>query len=174
MAAYADAFVGAGSALAGDAVTVSPYLGVEALRPLLDLAAAGGRGVFVLARTSNPEGAALQLATEPSGRTVAQAVVDAAGAENAGAVPLGSVGVVVGLTSGGGLRLDTLNGPVLAPGFGAQGGTAADLARVFGPALPAVLPATSREVLRQGPDLGRLRDAAQRALVAVREAVGAT
>lgn len=174
MAAYADAFAGATSPLAGDAVTASPYLGVGALRPLLDLTAATGRGVFVLARTSNPEGGGLQLATGPDGRTVAQAVVDEVAAENAGASPLGSVGVVVGLTTGDrALDLSALNGPVLAPGFGAQGGTAADLARVFGDVLPAVLPTTSREVLRGGPGVPGLREAARRSLDDVRAAVSA-
>ncbi|HZE15470.1 MAG TPA: orotidine-5'-phosphate decarboxylase, partial [Mycobacterium sp.] len=58
MAAYATAWVG-DSPLAADAVTASPYLGFGSLRPLLDTAAAHGRGVFVLAATSNPEGAAV-------------------------------------------------------------------------------------------------------------------
>ena len=170
MAAYADAFARDGSPLAGDAVTASPYLGVAALRPLLDLAAASGRGVFVLARTSNPEGSGVQLAVDPAGRSVAQSVIDEVGLENAGVDRLGSVGVVVGLTSATGagrLDLTRLNGPVLAPGFGAQGGTADDLAAAFGAVLPAVLPATSRDVLRAGPDPVRLRAAAQRALEGV-------
>ncbi len=56
-----------------------------------------------------------------------------------------------------------INGPLLAPGYGAQGGTAADLRRIFGPAYPNVLPSSSREVLRAGPDVGALRAAAERA-----------
>ncbi len=103
-------------------MTLAPYLGFESLRPGLDAAAAAGRGVFVLARTSNPEGAGVQLARPPGAGapTVAQAVVDAAAAENAGAAP-GSVGVVVGGTADHGLDLSALNGPVLVPGLGAQG-----------------------------------------------------
>jgi orotidine-5'-phosphate decarboxylase len=166
MSAYADAYAGEGSALAGDAVTASPYLGFGSLRPLLDRAAATGRGVFVLALTSNPEGASVQHATGPDGRSVAQAVLDAAAAENAGARPLGSVGVVVGATVTGRGRehdLSTLNGPILAPGFGAQGGSAADLRAVFGAALGDVLPTTSRAVLDAGPAPAGLRDAAERA-----------
>ncbi|MFD1213412.1 orotidine-5'-phosphate decarboxylase, partial [Arthrobacter sp. GCM10027362] len=62
MAAYADAWLRDGSALAADAVTLSPYLGYESLRPALDLARDTGRGVFVLALTSNPEGASVQHA----------------------------------------------------------------------------------------------------------------
>ncbi|WP_345714403.1 orotidine-5'-phosphate decarboxylase, partial [Kineococcus glutinatus] len=76
MAAYADAFCG-DSPLAGDAVTASPYLGFGSLRPLLDVAAAHGRGVFVLALTSNPEGAAVQHALGADGRAVARAVAEA-------------------------------------------------------------------------------------------------
>jgi orotidine-5'-phosphate decarboxylase len=170
MAAYADAYAGDASPLAGDAVTVSPYLGFGSLRPLLDVAAATGRGVFVLALTSNAEGPEVQHARRPDGRTVAQAVLDAAAAENAGAVPMGGVGVVVGATATGdgrGHDLSRLNGPILAPGFGAQGGTAADLAAVFGGSLPRVLVSTSREVLGAGPAPSGLRDAAARALDAV-------
>ena len=170
MTAYAQAYVGAGSPLAGDAVTVSPYLGFESLRPLLDLAGQTGRGVFVLALTSNPEGGAVQHARSPDGRTVAQAVIDAAAAENAGSTPLGSVGVVVGATVTGIGRehdLSGLNGPLLAPGIGAQGASAADLREIFGVALGDVLPNSSREVLSGGPTVSGLRDAASRAQDAV-------
>lgn len=157
MAAYAAAYLSDGSPLAADAVTVSPYLGFGALEPAFEAAAASGRGVFVLARTSNPDGEALQRADE-GGRSVAQSIVDDAAARNAGAEPQGDVGVVVGATNvPGELRLAGLNGPVLAPGFGAQGATAADLATVFGSVLPAVLPASSRALLRCGPDVGAMR-----------------
>lgn len=163
MAAYADAFAGEGSALAADAVTASAYLGYESLRPLLDLAAATGRGVFVLALTSNPEGAQVQHARGPDGRTVAQAVLDAVAAENAGATPLGSIGVVVGATigqAGSAHDLSRVNGPFLAPGIGAQGAGPAELRQVFGAARSAVLPSSSREVLRGGPGIAGLRAAA--------------
>jgi orotidine-5'-phosphate decarboxylase len=174
MAAYAQAFAGAGSPLAGDAVTVSPYLGFESLRPLLSVAAETGRGVFVLALTSNPEGAAVQHARGADGRTVAQTILDAVSSENAGAQPLGSVGVVVGATVTGAGRehdLSGLNGPILAPGFGAQGGTVADLKAVFGSALPDVLASSSREVLGAGPSAGALRDAAEATVAGLRSAL---
>jgi orotidine-5'-phosphate decarboxylase len=170
MSAYAQAYAGDGSSLAGDAVTASPYLGFESLRPLLSLAAETGRGVFVLALTSNPEGASVQHARGPDGRSVAQTVIDAVAAENAGATPLGSVGVVVGATVQGPGRdhlLSGLNGPLLAPGIGAQGATAADLRAVFGAALGDVLPSSSREVLAGGPSRTGLRAAAERALDSV-------
>jgi orotidine-5'-phosphate decarboxylase len=159
MVGYAGAYLDPASPLAADAITASPYLGFGSLRPLLDAAYANGRGVFVLALTSNPEGPAVQRAVEADGRTVAQAVLDQAAAANAAeGGPLGSVGVVVGATVGEhGHRLDHLHGPVLAPGLGAQGAAPADLPAVFGRALPLVLPAVSREVLGAGPDPVRLR-----------------
>ena len=172
MAGYAGAYTDPASPLAADALTASPYLGFGSLGPLLESAYAHGAGVFVLALTSNPEGASVQRAVGPDGRTVAQRVLDEVAAANAAELagtrgpagaggPLGSVGAVVGATlAGHGHRLDHLRGPVLAPGLGAQGGAAADLPAVFGAALPAVLPAVSREVLGHGPDPAGLRAAA--------------
>jgi orotidine-5'-phosphate decarboxylase len=163
MAAYAAAYLGPDAALPADAITVSPYLGFDSLKPALDAAEATGRGVFVLARTSNPEGTPVQRAESANGRgvSVAQSVVDAAARRNADAAPLlGHVGVVVGATgSAGELDLSRLNGPVLAPGFGAQGATARDLVRVFGDGRLAVLPASSRDILRHGPTVPELRAA---------------
>ncbi|CAM2934400.1 orotidine-5'-phosphate decarboxylase [Saccharomonospora xinjiangensis] len=164
MAAYTDAYLADGAPLAVDAITVSPYLGFGSLEPALAKARSTGRGVFVLARTSNPEGHTVQRARDSSGTTVAQSIVDAAARCNAGAEPLGDVGVVVGATVGPGeVRLDTFNGPVLAPGFGAQGATAEDVRRVFGAGLRGLLPASSRDVLRHGPSPDALLSAARRA-----------
>ena len=169
MAAYAAAYLGEGSALAGDAVTLSPFLGFGSLDPARELADQTGRGVFVLALTSNKEGASVQRAVTEDGRTVAQTIVDDAAACNVGASPLGSVGLVIGATVGRTeLDLSALNGPILAPGFGAQGATVADLRAVFGGQLRQVLPSTSRDVLRHGPDPATLRAAALR----VRDLVG--
>ena len=172
MAAYADAWLRDGSALAADSVTLSPYLGFESLRPALELAAEYGRGVFVLALTSNPEGKSVQHVG--GSESVAKRIVEAAAVENgryAGA--LGSVGLVVWgaalgallLTTIGsaledlGLDLNAVNGPLLAPGLGAQGATAADLRSTFGAAYPAVLATSSRGILAAGPDLAGLRAA---------------
>jgi orotidine-5'-phosphate decarboxylase len=160
MAAYAAAWCG-DSPLAADAVTASPYLGFGSLQPLLDLAAARGRGVFVLAATSNPEGAGLQGAVT-NGRTVAQSIVDAAAAANSASTELGSVGVVVGATLSSPPDVSGLAGPVLVPGVGAQGGRPEEL-RGFASAGPGqLLPAVSREILRAGPDVGALRAAAEK------------
>lgn len=162
MAAYASAFLDKGSPLFSDAVTVSPYLGFGSLRPALDAARAGGTGVFVLALTSNPEGSEVQRSTAANGKSLAQVMLDHIAEENAGASPLGSVGAVVGATlAEAGVDLD-INGPLLAPGLGAQGATAADLPRVFGAAVRNVVPSVSRGVLRAGPSAAGLREAADR------------
>mgnify|MGYP001351307531 CR=1 FL=1 len=172
--AYAEAYLDPSSPLYVDAVTASPYLGVGSLAPMFELAAEHGRGVFVLALTSNPEGAAVQHARTPDGRTVAQTVIDEISQLNAGAAPLGSFGLVVGATIGDtGHDLSRVGGPLLAPGLGAQGATAADLRTVFGASLPAVLPSYSREVLGAGPDVAALRAAADRVLAECRAVVGA-
>jgi len=159
MAAYAEAWAGE-SPLASDAVTASPYLGFGSLRPLLDTAAQHGRGVFVLAATSNPEGASVQCATV-DGRTVAQSMVDAAAAENRSSGE-GSIGVVVGATLSDVPDLSALGGPVLLPGVGAQGGRPDALKGLGGAAPGTLLPAVSREVLRGGPDAAAVRAAADR------------
>ncbi|ARQ71755.1 orotidine-5'-phosphate decarboxylase [Streptomyces marincola] len=173
MAAYADAYLAEGAPLRSDAVTLSPYLGFDALRPAFDLARAHGAGVFVLALTSNPEGAEVQRATTQAGPSVAGAVLGRLRAENAGALPLGSFGAVVGATLAEAGEDLAMGGPLLAPGLGAQGARAADLPRVFGGALRDVLPSVSRGVLRHGPDAGALRAAAEREAAALAACIGA-
>ena len=173
MAAYASAYLDPESALRSDAITVSPYLGVGSLRPAFDLAAANNGGVFVLALTSNPEGPAVQHAVAADGRTVAQTVIDEISQLNGGADPLGSMGLVVGATIGDtGHDLSKVNGPLLAPGLGAQGGSPDQLRTIFGESLQNVLPSYSREVLGAGPDMTSLRAATQRAADAVGAALG--
>jgi orotidine-5'-phosphate decarboxylase len=166
MAAYAAAWAG-DSALAVDAVTASPYLGFGSLRPLLEAAAANDRGVFVLAATSNPEGATVQRAVFDS-RTVAQQIVDQAAVINRTASQTtnspepGSVGVVVGATVFQPPDLSDLGGPVLVPGVGVQGGRPEQLGGLGRAAPGQLLPAVSREVLRAGPGVSELRTAAER------------
>lgn len=167
MAGYAQAYCSPASPLAADALTVSPYLGFESLRPVLDLAAEHGRGVFVLGLTSNPEGHQVQHAVTSDGATVAAQVCAAVAAENAGR-DLGDVGLVVGATIGDaptrlGIDLAATRAPLLAPGVGAQGATPADLQVTFGSARRNVLASSSREILRAGPDTAALREAARRA-----------
>jgi orotidine-5'-phosphate decarboxylase len=171
--AYADAFVDPASPLCSDAVTASPYLGFESLRPLLNTAHQHGNGVFVLALTSNPEAARIQRARTADGTTVAGAGLAGVRAENDGSTPWGSVGVVVGATIESTDEDLDVNGPVLAPGYGAQGGTSADLRRIFGAALRNVLPSSSREILRHGPDPRRLQAATARAVEEFRSVLAA-
>jgi orotidine-5'-phosphate decarboxylase len=157
MAAYAE-YLRSEHPMQVDAMTVSPYLGPESLRPAVEAARQSGGGLFVLVRTSNPDAAMLQLVGEPS---VAQRVVDTVRGWNA-ETPTGSLGIVVGAT----LReldvaLDGLGGPILAPGLGAQGGSPADLRRLFGTG-HVVVPTVSRDVLAAGPDATALRSAADR------------
>ncbi len=169
MTAYAQAYLLPDSPLRVDAITVSPFLGFESLRPALDLARDNGQGLFVLALTSNPEGAQVQHAML-DGRSVAGRIVDGVTRQNANdsrAGVLGSVGMVVGATVGTAvqdleLELAAANAPLLAPGVGAQGGAAEDLREVFGAALPNVLASSSREILSAGPDVAALRAKAQR------------
>jgi orotidine-5'-phosphate decarboxylase len=171
--AYAHAYLDPAAPLAVDAVTASPYLGFGALRPMIDTAAAHRCGVFVLALTSNPEGHTVQQARNPDGRTVAQTILDEVAALNRGARPMGSVGVVIGATVGSaGHDVSAINGPVLAPGLGAQGAQPADLRAIFGGSPGQVLPSYSREILKHGPSLTGLRDAASKAEMACRAALG--
>lgn len=160
MAAYARSWLGDDTPLAADALTVSPYLGFGSLEPALSLAAAHGRGVFVLARTSNPEGGAIQQSVTAAGVSTAQSIVNESAAVNAGEPDI--AGLVVGATRGHGLDLSKFSGPILAPGLGAQGATAADLADIFPESRELLLPNTSRGVLRVGPSVEALRDAAMK------------
>jgi orotidine-5'-phosphate decarboxylase len=167
VAAYASAYLEPTSPLRVDAVTANPYLGVGALGPMFDAAAAHRGGVFVLAFTSNPEGPRFQRAVTADGRTVGQTVVDEISQLNAGARPLGSLGVVLGAAvTGGPTDVRSLNGPVLVPGLGTQGGTPDTLRAAVGDLTAGVLPSYSREVLGAGPRACDLRAAADRALAA--------
>ncbi|WP_313548101.1 orotidine-5'-phosphate decarboxylase [Corynebacterium sp.] len=169
MAGYADAWLGESSPLQADAVTVSPYLGVGALQSVFAVAAKTGRGVFVLAATSNPEAIQLQSFTDGS-QTVAQHVVDICAAFNAElgssdaageeSVP-GDIGVVVGATLENPPELSQLNGPVLLPGVGAQGASAADVARITQANPELGFANVSRAVLAAGPQVADLRAAVQ-------------
>ncbi len=138
--AYADAYLDPRSPLFCDAVTASPYLGFGSLDPLLAQARAHNAGVFVLALTSNPEAPSVQHARTADGHSVAGGVLTALTEANAGAEPMGSFGAVVGATIGEtGEDLD-VNGPLLVPGVGAQGGTPATVRRIFSGVLPQRAP----------------------------------
>lgn len=162
MAGYAQAWLEPGAPLEADALTISPYLGGGSLAEAITRALPAGKGVFVLAATSNPEGAPVQQALVPAalattqGETTALRITRDVTAYDASESGLGSVGLVIGATidrAGFALDDDTLRTvPLLAPGFGAQGATPADLRARFGTLAGNVLASESRSILSAGPD----------------------
>jgi orotidine-5'-phosphate decarboxylase len=154
--AYGQAWLTPGSPLEADAMTISAYQGTGSIAAPRDLAVAGGKGLFVLAATSNPEAAAVQTARLASStKSVAASIVDDVQDWNRGATPLGSVGVVIGATidmRAYGIEPSALAAtPVLAPGFGHQGARLGDVATLFGAASAGVIVSSSRAVLGAGP-----------------------
>ena len=167
-AAYADAYLDDDAPMAADAITVSPFLGFGSLHPFFEVADKNDAGVFVLALTSNPEGPEVQHArldgahVGSGGPTVAGRILSQLSALNDGQTPMGAFGAVVGATIGGAAENLDINGPLLVPGFGAQGGTVEDIRRLFSGVIDNVIPSTSRAVLSAGPDVGALRDSVAR------------
>lgn len=161
---YAATWLSDASTLAADAVTVHPYLGLDALGPFFDAARASGRGVFVLAATSNPEGRALQGARTDDGSRVAEMILAGVRERNASDEGVGAIGAVLGATRARpDFDLATLGGPYLVPGVGAQGADPQDVARLVAGCAPGtVVPSVSRAILRAGPERRGLRDAALR------------
>jgi len=158
--AYADAYLAPNSALAVDALTVTAFTGLDSLAPLRTTAERSGTGLFVLARTSNPEGSAVQEAVSSNGTTVCDDLLGGLASLNS-SPDVGSIGCVVGATTTPDRRLlDAVNAFVLAPGLGAQGATVDDLAKRFR-GCRYVLPSASRAVSTAGPGERRLRDLAR-------------
>lgn len=174
-AAYADAWLAPGSPLEADAMTVAAYQGFGTLDGAFGHVRDHGKGLFVLAATSNPEAREVQTAVRADGRTVAAAMVSDAESFNRAEVagdPVGSVGVVLGATldlaeygidvspagRGAGPAL-----PVLAPGFGHQGARIEEAGEVFGSLGGALLANESRSILSGGVDGlgGRVRARAE-------------
>ena len=163
--AYGEAWLTPGSPLEADAMTISAFQGVGSIAAPHALALAGGKGLFVLAATSNPEAADLQTATlnggPSAGRSVAASIVSEVHDWNAletsapGSSPLGSTGVVIGATvalGDYGITPGALAAtPVLAPGFGHQGARVSDATRLFGAASVGVIVSASRSILMAGP-----------------------
>ena len=137
-AAYASAYLGdeSNSAWGCDALTVNPYLGDDSLTPFVDRCQETGSGIFVLVRTSNPGGKMLQE-LKSQNQTVYSFVgshVQELASANIGTCGYGPVGAVVGATHPeqlAQLRASMPNAIFLVPGFGAQGGTAADVEAAF-------------------------------------------
>ena len=114
---YADLLADDG--LGADAMTVTPYLGRDALQPYLSMP---GKGLFVLCRTSNPGGADVQDLEVGNGKPLYEFVAQRAAEWNND----GDVGLVVGATAPAELEgvRDLVDLPFLVPGVGAQGGDA--------------------------------------------------
>jgi orotidine-5'-phosphate decarboxylase len=154
--AYAQAWLTPGSPLEADAMTVSAYQGVGSLDRARELALEHGKGLFLLAATSNPEAAGLQQARTAHGSTVASEIVAQVAAQNEREAPetLGSIGVVLGATvefSEYGIDLASLGRtPVLAPGFGHQGARIDQLHSLYGAAADSVIVTVSRSILSAG------------------------
>lgn len=157
MDAYGDAWLAPGAPLEADALTANPFLGVGTLAHTFDLAETHGKGVFVLAATSNREAFAAQRACLTGGGTVSAGIVAEVSARNAERTPAGewaALGFVIGATvdwAEAGLSAPVPPAPILGPGFGFQGAAAVDLAR-YGAAAGTVIASESRSVLSAGPD----------------------
>jgi orotidine-5'-phosphate decarboxylase len=155
--AYAQSWLTPGSPLEADALTVSAFQGVASLAAPMVLATEHGKGLFVLAATSNPESFAIQSAIVGSGdfatRTVAASIVVEVNKSNA--APLGSFGVVIGATVSladfGLADGDLMATPILAPGFGFQGASFDSLRATYGRASTNAIVSSSRAILEAGP-----------------------
>ena len=136
-----------------DAITVNPYLGRDSLDPFLQAARRDGAGVFCLVKTSNAGSADVQDAVlrdgEPLWHHVARLVCEWA-EEAVGESGLSNVGAVVGATyprAVGEARRLMPQSVLLLPGVGAQGATAADVARAFTSGPASALVSASRSVI---------------------------
>lgn len=149
--AYAEAFLGASSRMAADAVTVNPYLGRDGVAPFVRIAQREGKGLFVLVKTSNPSSGEFQD-LQVGGRPVYEHVAEAVNrwSEPAGEWGYGPVGAVVGATYPEQMRALRKTMPrsiFLVPGFGAQGGSAEDAAIAFDARGVGAVVNSSRQIL---------------------------
>lgn len=143
--AYAEGILGNTDLLLGenmpmtgsDAVTVNPYLGIDGVKPFIDVAKREGKGVFCLVRTSNPSAGDFQDLKLGDGRMVYEAVaakVNEWGEELIGEEGFSSLGAVVGATwpeQAVQLRKAMPKAIILVPGYGAQGASADDAVASF-------------------------------------------
>lgn len=161
---YAQAWLDDRSTLRVDALTVSPYLGVGSLYDLFDRAREGGRGVFVLAATSNPEGRQIQRAHSEEGERIEELLLGSIRAYNRRDEGLGSVGAVVGATRDDvAFDWESMAGPFLVPGVGAQGASVSQVSRMFERCIKgSVVVPISRAITQAGPSKSAVRDAIRR------------
>ena len=134
---YARAYLEPGAACEVDAITLSPYLGRDTLEPFAARAEAFGRGLFVLAKTSNPGSGDLQdleIKDGPVYEAVARGLGALADRLAGPATGWSSLGLVVGATypeQADRLREAAPRALFLIPGYGTQGGSAEDAVRGF-------------------------------------------
>jgi orotidine-5'-phosphate decarboxylase len=174
---YAQAYLARGSDLEVDAITVNPYLGRDALQPFVDQAAAAGKGIYVLVKTSNPGAVDLQdLRIEGSGERLYErtaALVHELGQPHVSSeTGLSCVGAVVGATYAAdlaALRERLPSTPLLVPGYGAQGATAADVAVAYRADGSGAVVNASRSVTYPDAPEGGWRDAVREAARASKE-----
>lgn len=162
--AYAEAYLGPNAPLEADALTVHPYLGLEAMGGFISRAHESGSCLLVVTRSTNADGRMIQAATGSTGQSVEEELIEAIGLLNAELAPgeIGPVGAVVGPThTQPPLELVSPQPIYLAPGVGAQGATSHDVARVFAACPERVIPSASRSLLAHGPDVSRLRESAE-------------
>ncbi|MDR1237412.1 MAG: orotidine-5'-phosphate decarboxylase [Propionibacteriaceae bacterium] len=157
--AYCDAYLKDDSSLKADAITVSPYLGVDSLSTYFDTAQDSDSGVFVVCRSSNPEGYQTQLARTPDGthESVADRIVSCVKRENQRRwADIGSIGIVYGATVVQPLK-QNIGGWILAPGVGAQGGTPDTVRHALGGGANHVIVPLSRAIARHSTSVRTLR-----------------
>lgn len=142
--AYADSYLGTvdvfgeeKSVFDADAITVTPYLGWDGIKPFAEKCAEYNKGMFILVKTSNPSSGDLQDLQMDDGRTVYEIMgmlVESWGAGDIGESGYNPIGAVVGATypeQAAKLRELMPNSIFLVPGYGAQGGGAEDVKPCF-------------------------------------------
>lgn len=160
--AYANSWLAPGSPLEADAMTVHAYQGFGTLEGALKLVEKHGKGVFVLAATSNPEAKKIQQAKVSENVTVAAEMLKDTSSWNQlhnSQQRVGSLGVVLGATLNmADFGIDIVNKlpgpimPILAPGFGFQGARLGDAAQRFGSLASGLIVHESRSILKGGAD----------------------
>lgn len=172
--AYADAYLGSESPI--DALTVSPYLGMDGVLPFIERCEKNDKGIFVLVKTSNPSSGDLQdlpIGDEVVHEHIAQLVESVATKSIGPKTQISCVGAVVGATYPEEMKyLRTLmpHCTFLIPGYGAQGGTAEDVKYGFIPDGTGAIVNASRSIIYASSDAD-WKDTAERAALEMAQAL---
>lgn len=163
MKAYGTASIEADGTFQSDAITVTPYMGFNALKPVFLQAHSTGAAVFVVVRSSNTEGHGIQTAKMDDGRTVSEALAESIQSENSKAEKQKTIGAVIGAT----LDAEDPNNRrlikklqdtwILAPGIGAQGASISSIKTLFKSQSKNVIPSASRILYAQGNETPALQ-----------------